>query len=414
MPKPSVYRQIDAVQVRGEHMPPSPRHWNCSLLRYKGRLWFSMRYHLGKEHASRCAVALVPIDKRTFQPTAPSQHLNLPAVVGDEHFEDARLFMFNGQPHISYTQMTGYEPGKDYRCVMKYARLKLNGNRWLIEQTFFPQYGANHGGSKEKNWSFFEHDKALHVIYEDSPQRLVLRLDGDQVVDGYESAAASWPWGTIRGGTPPVSIAGGQMLAIFHSSVPTEAPPHFVRYYGAAYTFEAKPPFAITAISHQPLMAGSELDGHGPDPRYAAGWKPFVVFPCGLVPPMEGSDDQSFLVSLGVNDWQCAVGRLRLDQMRMGLPDRSDAPMRYFANPNGSMPAKMIDASGQPAWLHWEITQTDRRGASAPAGVYATSDGREAEAFLDSPRTEEITAEQYRAQGGRMAIPERSAMPVFG
>jgi hypothetical protein len=88
MAKPSIYAQIDAVQLdpRSPHMKASPRHWNMGLLRYKGRLWAAYRYHLPREHASRSAVALVPLDKATLQPTAPSQHLNLPAVVGDEHF----------------------------------------------------------------------------------------------------------------------------------------------------------------------------------------------------------------------------------------------------------------------------------------------------------------------------------------
>lgn len=413
MAKPSVYNQISAKQVSGEHMLPSPRHFNPGLLRYKGRLWCCYRFHLGREHASRCATALVPIDRATMKPTAPSQHLNLPAVVGDEHFEDARLFMFKGQPHISYTQMTGYRPGVDYKCVVKYARLKLNGNRWLIDEVFYPQYGRNHGGAKEKNWVFFEHNGGLYVIYEDTPRRVILRLEGDRVVEEFVSESAAWPWGTIRGGTPPVPFGDGQMLAVFHSSLPTETAPHYVRYYGAAYTFEAKPPFRITSISHRPLMAGSEADGHGADPRYAAGWKPFVVFPCGLVPPVEGADDQSFLVSLGVNDWQCAVGRLTRDQLCLGAPDRSDAPMRYFATPNGSMPARMMNSSGSSTWIKWEIPNAERRGASVAPGLYATNDGREAEALGDMPRAEEIAEAQYRAMGGRMAIPRKTEPLVF-
>lgn len=391
MPKPSIYAQIPAVQVPpGPFMPASPRHWNMGLLRYKGRLWGSVRYHLPREHASRCAVALVPIDKATFQPTALFQHLNLPTVVGDEHFEDARLFMFNGQPHLSFTQMTGYQPGVDYACIMKYARLKLLGNRWLIEEVFWPKFGANNGSKKEKNWAFFEHDKALHCVYSDGPNRKVIRLEGEKVVAEYDSPAATWPWGVIRGGAPPVLMADGQWLAVFHSSLATEEAPHFVRYYGGAYTFEAKPPFRITAISSRPIIAGSEADGHGMDPRYAAGWKPFVVFPCGCVP-----DGDDFLVSMGVNDWQCAVGRVTPAHLRLISPDHSDAPLRCFMTPNGSRPAKLTAADGQPRWIAWEVPSTDRRGAMAAPGYYATREGREAEALEESPRVEEISEEVY-------------------
>lgn len=393
MPKPSIYQQLHAVQVTpGPFMPASPRHWNCGLLKYKGRLWMALRYHLGKEHGSRCATGMVPIDKTTFKPTALYQHLNLPSQNGDSHFEDARLFMFNGKPHISYTEMTGYRPGVNYSCVMKYARLRLLGNRWEIEQVFWPKFGSNHGSAKEKNWAFFEHDGALHCIYQDQPTRKVIRLDGERVVAEYDSDAATWPWGHIRGGAPPIPYGDGQMLTIFHSSLPTEEPPHFVRYYGAAYVFEAKPPFRITAISSRPIMAGSEADGHGMDPRYSAGWKPFVVFPCGCVP--EGDD---WLVSLGVNDWQCAVGRVTPAHLNLIAPDGSDAPMRYFTTPNGSLPVQSVTADGRSNWIPWEIFNADRRGAMAPAGYYATSNGREAEAIADAPRVTEISAEEYYA-----------------
>ncbi len=317
--------------------------------------------------------------------------------------------MFNGVPHLSFTQMTGYRPGVNYTCTMRYARLKLNGNRWLIEEVFWPKYGANHGAGKEKNWSFFENDGKLYAIYQDHPTHRIIRIDGERVVDEIESEPALWPWGVIRGGSPPIPYGDGKMLAIFHSSIATEEPPHFVRYYGAAYVFEAKPPFKILTVSAKPIMAGSEADGHGADPRYSDGWKPFVVFPCGIVP-----DGDDWLVSLGVNDWQCAVGRLKAEQLQFVSPDRSDAPVRYFTTMNGSLPAKMIGQDGASTYLQWEIPTPNLRGM-APTGYFATVDGREAEALSDMPRCEEITEQQYRAAGGRMSVmQQRIALPVFG
>lgn len=393
MPKPSIYKQLAAVQVApGPFTPPSPRHWNPGLLRYKGRLWLAFRYHLGREHASRCATGLVPIDKKTFQPTGLFQHLNLPGVVGDEHFEDARLFMFRGQPHISYVQMTGYRPGVDFKCHIKYARLKLLGNRWIIEEVFWPKFGQNHGGAKEKNWSFFECGDELHAIYEDRGSHKVIKLDGDKITAEYESPAPWWPWGIIRGGAPPVPMGDGKLLVFFHSSLATEEAPHYIRYYGAAYVMDDKPPFTIRAISSKPMMAGSEADGHGYDPRYAEGWKPYVVFPAGCVP-----DGDEWLVSFGVNDWQCGVGRVTREQMQFILPDGSDMPTRYFMTVNGSLPVQITGSDGIPRWIPWEIFAADRRGAMAPSGYYATKDGREAEVIADAPRVEEITAERYHA-----------------
>lgn len=399
MPKPSVYHQLDAVQVApGPFMKPSPRHWNPGMIRYKGRLWMCYRYHLGKEHASRCATAMVPLDKASFAPTALSQHLNLPATVGDEHFEDARLFLFKGEPHISYTQMTGYRPGVDYCCHIRYARLKLLGNRWLIEETFTPKYGRNTGNSKEKNWVFFERDGGLYCIYQDDPSHRIIRLEGDRVVEEFDTDQPKWSWGSIRGGAPPVVLPDGQMMHIFHSSLPTEEAPHFVRYYAGAYTFEAKAPFRITGITPKPIISGSEADGHGFDPRYTEGWKPFIPFPCGCV-----ADGDNWLVSMGVNDWQCAVGRITAKRLRFVKPDGSEAQTRYFMTANGSMQAKTVDANGQPRWIPWIIPIADRRGAMAPPGYYSTADGRESEAMEESPRVQEITAEQYKSATKQVA-----------
>jgi hypothetical protein len=406
MAKPSIYRQLEAVQVQpGPFMLPSPRHWNCGLLRHKGRLWLSYRYHLGREHASRCATGMVPLDRKTFQPTALTQHLNLPAKDGDEHFEDARLFVFNGKPHISYTVLLNYRPGVNYCCVMEWARLRLLGNRWEIEEVVRPKYGQNHGTAKEKNWIFFDHDGALHCIYADDPTHRVLRFDGATVVQEYDSPAPTWPWGVIRGGTPPVPMRAGtalpggvvtgeatHLLAIFHSSVRTEQEPHYVRYYAGAYVMENRPPFRIVAIGDRPIAAGSEADGHGMDPRYSQGWKPFVVFPCGAVP-----DGDDMLVSFGVNDWQCAVGRIPLAKLSFILPDGSDAPMRYFATQNGSLPVQFVTPDGNLRWLKWEKACGDRRGMMAPPGYYATCDGREVEILEGDPRVEETTEAQYLA-----------------
>jgi predicted GH43/DUF377 family glycosyl hydrolase len=61
-----------------------------------------------------------------------------------------------------------------------------------------------------------------------------------------------------------------------------------------AFAFEAKPPFAVTRITPEPLLAGSE-----DDLRTLGG--PLCVFPCASV--LRGD---SFLVTLGVNDQSCA------------------------------------------------------------------------------------------------------------
>lgn len=392
MPKPSLFAQLDAVAINPELLKESPRCWNCGMFRYRDRLWLAYRFHL-KEPGARCATAICPLDPQTLQPVYRSQHLELGRPRGTNHYEDARLFMFGGEPYISYTEMSSYVPGRDYRCVMRYARLKLTGKRWEVVESWQPRYGANDGRHREKNWVFFEHDRAIHAVYSTGPRHVVLRFDGEKVVTTYEAPGPTWHFGALRGGTTPIMQADGTFLSIFHSSLPTEIAPHYIRYYAAAYTFEGVPPFAPLRVSTRPLMVGSEEDGHKVDPRYVEGWKPYVVFPCGLV-----ADGTGWLVSLGINDWACAVARLQPNQLHLGAANGSDIPPRYFKAGNGSMPVSLKGEDGLTRQLHWSVVR-GRFPGMAGVGYMRCGNPMEAQAVAEANGVTEIQyAEWDRAQ----------------
>lgn len=353
------------------------------------------RYHRREAH-QRCGVAICPLGT-DFKPEENSQFLRFIGPTGDEHHEDCRLFMFGGEPHISYTEMRGYRPGVDYTCVMKYARLSLDKRgRWHVEQEFQPVYGLNNGFAKEKNWVFFEHAGKLMCIYSTQPTHVVLEVNGSEVRrETHVTCGPVWHWGTIRGGTPPVLI-GDKWLSVFHSRVDTEIAPHYVRYYAGAYTFENKPPFTVTQVSEMPLMSGSEEDGHQVDPRYVEGWKPYVVFPCGLVP-----DADRWLISLGINDWQCAVARVSMEQFRLGSADGTSFRPRYFKVRNGTVPVKFLDQSGQIRFLNWRVFRPGRNGM-AGSGYLRVENAREAMETAEHPGAEEITENEYlQVEAGR-------------
>lgn len=401
MPKKSVFAQLDVCALPPHGLLPSPRYQNPGLLRHKGKLWLAYRYHRMETPTKRSGIGMVEIDASTGQSIGKSHHLPLANPTGNEHHEDCRLFMLRGEPHISATCMVGYIPGVNYTCLMMYGRLALVRNKWTVVEEFTPQYGNNNGFSKEKNWVFFEHEKKLHCIYATDPEHVVLEIDGDRVVREYKTKGPVWHWGHVRGGTPPVDLGDGRMLAIFHSSLPTEEPPHYVRYYAAAYTFEKKPPFRILQISEQPILAGSEEDGHRVDPRYIEGWKPYVVFPCGLVP-----DGKNWLMSFGINDWQCAVGRITPDHLLLGAADGSSFKTRYFNTPNGTRPIRYIDANQRPVFIRWDVIRT-HRNCSAGDGFYKATNPREAVEISEQPDVMEITEADYER-----AIKRRNSMYV--
>lgn len=402
--KPSIFKQVEAYQVPAPLLRASPRHWNPGLLRHGGKLWLAYRHHR-REAGQRCGVAICPLDDQ-FRPSEKSQFLRFIGATGTEHHEDCRLFMFRGEPHISYTEMRGYRPGIDYTCVVKYARLALDKKgRWQVKDEFHPQYGRNGGFAKEKNWVFFERNDKLYCIYSTQPQHVILEIDGHKVVgQPIISPEPVWHWGSIRGGTPPVWI-GDRWLVVFHSSIPTEVAPHFVRYYAGAYTFEADAPNRILQISESPIMAGSEEDGHQVDPRYVDGWKPYVVFPCGL----ETEPDGKFLISLGVNDWQCVVARMTLEQMHLGAADGSSFKHRYFKVKNGTVDVKFVDQSRRIQFMPWKIFRPGRCGA-AGAGYMRVTDARQAAEAAEHPGAQEITESEYKmAENG---LPYNPTMTV--
>ncbi len=388
--KPSLFKQVEAYHVSAPKLRTSPRHWNPGLLEYEGKLWLAYRFHR-REAKQRCGIAICALGP-DFQPTETSQFLKLVGPTGTEHHEDCRLFMFDGKPHMSYTEMRGYRPGIDYTCIVKYARLSLDSKgRWSVEEEFHPQFGWNSGFAKEKNWVFFEHKGGLFCVYSTQPEHQIIHVRGNKVdKETYVTPGPVWHWGAIRGGTPPVWI-GDRWLAIFHSSMPTEVAPHFVRYYAGAYTFEAEPPFKILQVSECPIMSGSEEDGHQVDPRYVDGWKPYVVFPCGLVQEPDGK----FLVSLGINDWQCAVARFSLEQLRLGAADGSSFQPRYFKVPNGTIPVKYMDQSQRLQFLQWRVFRPGRNGMAGVGYLIATN-ARDASEALEHDGAEEITETEYR------------------
>lgn len=391
MPKKSIFAQLEARAVPPHNLLPSPRYQNPGLFKYAGKFWLAYRYHRMETETKRSGIGICEINVDTGEPIGKSQHLPLTNATDSEHHEDCRLFTFKEQPYISFTEMQGYVPGINYTCVMKYARLKLTRNKWSVVEEWKPTYGNNNGFSKEKNWVFFEHADKLYCVYATDPEHAVLRIEGEKVVEEIKTPGPLWQWGHVRGGSPPIDLGDGRMLALFHSSIPTEEPPHFVRYYAGAYTFESKPPFKVLQISSQPIMSGSEEDGHKVDPRYVHGWKPYVVFPCGLV-----KEGDNLIASFGVNDWQCAVGKLKMDQLLLAAADGSSFKSRYFTVPNGTLPVRYIDAHQRPNFLHWEVVSKPG-SCSAGTGYMNAANAREAVEVSEQPGVTEISGDEYAA-----------------
>ncbi len=113
----------------------------------------------------------------------------------------------------------------------------------------------------EKNWVPFEftngENKEIYFVY-DIEKQIFLKLlnPSTSSMEEYKDDPLqnlSWhnTWGKLRGGTP-ARLINNEYLAFFHSSFLDET--GVVWYVMGAYTFDAKPPFRIKAISPYPIL----------------------------------------------------------------------------------------------------------------------------------------------------------------
>lgn len=174
----------------------------------------------------------------------------------------------------------------------------------------------------EKNWIPFEYvgkngKPTLHFEYYLNPHKII-KLDDPSVnnithltfpnISTYQHLYWPYEWGVLRGGTS-VKKVDGKYLGFFHSSFIVEN--KFSWYIMGAYTFDSKPPFNMTSISHYPIL----FDGIYDSPiMNTASPSKRVIFPCGFV--VENRDGRDLIhISCGEND--CAVKIVTLDKEKL-------------------------------------------------------------------------------------------------
>ncbi|OLE10683.1 MAG: hypothetical protein AUG89_11510 [Acidobacteria bacterium 13_1_20CM_4_56_7] len=267
-------------------------YYNCGLVERPDGDWLVVRRSIWKEQLAYGMNDIVAfkLDGMTPRQAVP---INIQRMFAGEHFEDPRVFYYRGLTLVSCVNfLWGTIASVAHQIIVSV------GSDWKQVQRYDPIFGRNgpgvmHNVGWEKNWLWFVHNDALHLVYITHPH-MVVRFDGKMLpTDIYETKAddLQWPWGDIRGGTPPVRVEN-EYWSFWHSSVGSGSGHR--RYHMGAYCFEAKPPFRMKRYTPKPLLSGSRQD------RWAHP-KPFVVFPCGAI--LRG---EQWLVSLGVNDLDCA------------------------------------------------------------------------------------------------------------
>lgn len=162
----------------------------------------------------------------------------------------------------------------------------------------------------EKNWVPFIYEpepgvESVHFEYQISNPRRILTFNETDPSDSVnfrlskiqDAEGQSWKkkWGMIRGGSS-ARLVDGEYPGFFHSSFTDVNDTCW--YVMGAYTFEAHPPFRVTAMSPHPILFKGIYDSPTVN---TADLNKFVVFPGGFV--IEKDENRTLLhLACGEND----------------------------------------------------------------------------------------------------------------
>jgi predicted GH43/DUF377 family glycosyl hydrolase len=294
------------LETKRIEIPGFPHAFNPSIVRWRGSFLMSFRIYNPINGFSNY-IGLVRLDEdfniigspkvlrtRVYDPFIPYKR------------QDPRLITIGERLYIVYNDILEGKLNPEIRR-MHIAEVHFDGVKFFTD---VPECLSSFDGERkerwEKNWVPFEYDGNLLLAYSIVPHVILnphLGTGNCETVAATRSAV-EWKWGTPRGGTCAF-VDGDKYLAFFHSSI-LMATKHSqgktVRhYFVGAYTFDLHPPFAITAISPEPIIGKNFYNGLA----YKT-WQPLhVVFPGGFV-----FDDNHVWVVYGRQDHETWVAKL--------------------------------------------------------------------------------------------------------
>ena len=162
--------------------------------------------------------------------------------------------------------------------------------------------------SWEKNWvPFVAGANQIALIYAHSPWTVLLLEVGAEAAvfrNVFSSPGLSWPFGDIRGGTPPLSFGDDTLITFFHA--PQVIGSRNV-YMTGACVFENSPPYAPRLMTREPLLIAPY---RSTVQRF--GWPVLasVIFPLGAAVAADG-----FRLLCGLDDGEIGCFPLKAEQL---------------------------------------------------------------------------------------------------
>lgn len=297
---PKVSEQVECIPLKRDKL--FPFGYNPTVIEDGTVLKMVYRFHKGPVPTS---LALAVINEQG----EVLDNKELMSVEGRSQ-DDARFFRRSDGVFISWVDSAW--PKVPTTAVVKYARFEKDS----LGEPVQPQVPKNDGTTIQKNYVMWGGDTnkgyAQFCLYSCTPRHVVYAMADGKVVDTFDTEPVKWNYGFARGGTPPLEY-DGHLLRFFHSRINSEPGLIPWRYFVGAYLMENKPPFKVVHVSQKPIIYGSEVDDLNKDDRKSAKYrKQNVVFPAGVI-----LRNGHWILSLGVNDCQCAVVKIKPEDLNL-------------------------------------------------------------------------------------------------
>jgi predicted GH43/DUF377 family glycosyl hydrolase len=357
--------------------PKESVRFNGSIIRHNGKILLAYRRYHPRSGKTTIAISELRDD---FHPLK-YYDCDLASKSPDFIQEDCRLFHFNGDLWISYTEIDkGLWDSTNRREIYQcHAKLEFDGVRYYSNETHRPCYGNNIGGV-EKNWTYFQHNDSLWACYDPSRQEFIkLNPSGNEMLDTSIGDRLHYPFGYLRGGTPPVWLESEKsFLSFWHGSSQNEWLQR--RYYMGAMLIDPLS-MTITHVSEKPIVFGSKYelfcgDGNG-----------MCVFPMGAI-----RNGDLWHVSCGINDTYNAIITIEHSAIFKGLVESKKfltKAERYFKSIGQLVPYESVWGQTNK----WNVIGIS--GVKGNTGILCTEDPFSIESLLNNTRVIEISKMKY-------------------
>ena len=291
-----------------------PAAYNPSLIKYGSGYLMFFRYDVKEKDSLFSYIGCTELDSTFIQTDkefttidTQNNHSDDPKAfsVGDHTYLTYNVIDFNGLPPLGYSSAINIaEIDLKKRKLQFTTDLELNFS--LLEKNWAPfEYVDNQKGSR----LYFQYRLNPHKILE-LPDPKVNHIIQPIFPKSATFQTIHWEnepfgWGELRGGTPAINI-GDQYLAFFHTSFTDK---NGIAWYNmGAYTFEASPPFRITAISPHPILFNGIYESNFLN---TASTHKLVIFPSGFI--LENKEGQD-LIQLFCGENDSAIKMITLDK----------------------------------------------------------------------------------------------------